>query len=98
MLYQNRYRFRTLRMGKKARSVTIGERGGETIFITPKPKPVIEFNFWVLRAKLVTGFLVALAILVGGIATLFGWQGFLIICGLGFLVGFCIAGDRETSP
>jgi len=98
MLYQQTHRLRTLRMGKKARSVAIGERGGEQIFLTPKPKTVVEFNWWVARAKAKLACLTVLAILSGAAATLFGWQGLLIVCGLGFLIGFCVGGDVESAP
>ncbi len=91
-------RLKTFRMGKKARTVVLGERGKEPIYVIPRPKPVIEFNGWVLREKFKLGLLTVLAILTGAIASLFGWHGLLIICGIGFIVGFCIAGDRETSP
>ncbi len=96
MLYQQK--LKTLRMGKKARSVAIGERGGEQIFLTPKPKPVIEVNFWVFKAKLRLAILTVLTLLAGAVASLFGWQGLMAVCIIGFLVGFCVGGDRETSP
>lgn len=96
MLYQQK--FKTLRMGKKARSVAIGERGGEQIFLTPKPKPVVEVNFWVFKAKLRLAILTVLTLLAGAVASLFGWHGLLAACIIGFLVGFCIGGDTEVSP
>ncbi len=96
MLYQQK--FKTLRMGKKARTIVLGERGKEPIYVVPRPKPVIEVNFWVFREKVKLASLTVMAILAGAAASLFGWQGLLAVCVIGFLIGFCIAGDRETSP
>jgi hypothetical protein len=100
MLFQQTHRFKTFRMGKKARSVTIGERGKEALFITPKPKPVFEFNSWVLADKFKLGILTVLCLLSGAVAlTVFGWStGFIIVCAAGFVVGFINGGDRESSP
>ena len=92
------HRLKTFHMGKKARAVTIGERGKETIFITPKPKQVIEVNGWVAREKAKMGLFVVLTILVGAVVSLLGWKALLVACLIGFLIGLCIGGDRETSP
>ena len=90
--------FKTLRMGKKARAVTIGERGKETIFITPNPKPMVEVHIWVIREKFKLGALVILALLAGAALVLLGWQILLGGCIVGFIIGFCVGGDKESSP
>jgi hypothetical protein len=89
---------RTMNMGKKARGVTIGERGKEALFVTPKPKPVVEFNGWVLREKVKLGFYVALAVIIGAVAIQFGWLGLLWMALIGFMIGFIKGGDIESAP
>jgi len=93
--------------GVKARGVTIGSRGGEAMFVTPKPKRFIELNWWVLIVKLKTGgavfFGVLLTAFVFYIATgatvteggLYFMFGFAMFAGI---VGFLQPGDRETAP
>ena len=98
MLYQQTHRLRTLRMGKKARSVTIGERGKEAIFITPNPKPVMEFHWWVLRCKIHSGMMAAIAVSLGAVSVVLGWQFVLGLVIVAFLVGFIRGGDVESSP
>ncbi len=92
------HRLKTFNMGKKARTVVLGERGKEPIYVIPKPKPVFEYNGWVLKAKVVAGILTVLAILAGAVASLLGWKVLLIIAALGFLIAFIRGGDIEASP
>ena len=91
-------RLKTFYMGKKARTVVLGERGKEPIYIIPKPKPVFEYNGWVLKAKVISGILAVLAILSGAVASLLGWKILLIVVALGFLIAFIRGGDVESSP
>ena len=81
------HRLKTFRMGKKARSVTIGERGKEAIFITPNPKPMVEIHFWVIKNKLSRAFGVCLALILGYLAASLDWRVLLGLCILGFLWG-----------
>ena len=90
--------FKTLRMSKKARTVTIGERGKEQVFITPNPKPMVEVHFWVIRDKCKLGVLVILALLAGAALSILGWQMLLGGCIIGFIIGFITGGDRESGP
>ncbi len=97
-MFQSVTKFRTLRMGKKARGVTIGERGKEAMFIVPRPKQVVEVNFWVLRHKIRQGILASLAVGFGAVAALLGWQFVIGLAILVFIIGFVTGGDVEVSP
>ena len=90
-------RWRTLRMGKKARTVTIGERGKEAIFITPNPKPMVEVHTWVIREKFKAGFLAVVAVSLGAVSMTLGWRFALALIIVAFIVGFIRGGDVETS-
>ena len=88
----------TFRAGKKARVVTIGERGKEQVFITPNPKPVLEFHRWVLMHKLRSGMLAAIAVSLGAVSIALGWHFTVAMVIVAFVVGFARGGDVESSP
>ncbi len=92
------HRLKTFKMGKKARSVTIGERGKEAIFITPNPKPVVEVHFWVIKNKLSRALGVCLALILGYLAASISFEVLVGLCILGFIWGIATGGDVETSP
>ncbi len=91
-------RIKTFRMGKKARTVVIGERGKEAIYVIPGPTPAIRVNYWVVRDKLKRAMGVCLALVLGYLAASFDWQVLLGLCILGFLWGLATGGDVESSP
>ncbi len=91
-------RLKTFNMGKKARTVVLGERGKEPIYVVPRPKPILEFHSWVLMHKLRQGFIAALAVGLGAIAALLGWQFIVGLAVLAFFIGFITGGDVESGP
>ncbi len=91
-------RLKTFNMGKKARTVVLGERGKEPIYIVPRAKPVMEIHFLVIKNKLQRALGVCLALVLGYLAASLDWRVLLSLCVLGFLWGLATGGDVESSP
>lgn len=91
-------RLKTFYMGKKARTVVLGERGKEPIYVIPRPKPVMEIHIWVIKDKIKRGLGVCLALVLGYLAASLDWRVLLSLCVLGFLWGLATGGDIESSP
>jgi len=72
----------------RARLVTIGRQGEEAKWVVPRDKPIIEFNGYVLWAKLGAGLAAATCVLFGWLAGQAGLGLVLILAGLAFLIGF----------
>jgi len=94
--------------GWKARGVSGGPRGQRTDHVNPKPKPIVEINWWVFVVKLKTGLGASIGISVGAFVGWLATGGAAIGAGgttfivwaviMAFIFGYLQPGDRETAP